>query len=207
MWDDENTKWWFSVLDIVGAINGQDDCSRTRNYWKYLKTNLRKQGSELVSLTNQLKLLAADGKRYMTDVLDYNGALLLAESIPNKNSTRFVHWLDSDKDSIDGKSCEKAYAMWDSGLMDSVEIGTYVEMNVAHPFMEGNGRGTRLWVDLLLKNRFAKCVDRSRIAKRDNMNAMVLSATDATMHHGLSMGALTDKVDDCETFTKGVDYS
>ena len=53
VWDNESNRWWFSVLDIVGAINEQDDYSRTRNYWKYLKTKLRKQGSEVVSaLTN-----------------------------------------------------------------------------------------------------------------------------------------------------------
>ena len=268
VWDDENDKWWFSVLDIVGAINEQDDYTRTRNYWKYLKTKLRKQGSELVSDTNQLKLLAADGKRYMTDVLDYNGVLMLAQNIPNQNAARFVHWFASDKDSIDGKSREKAYAMWESGLMDSVEIGTtrglqqihgylfgglydfagqirnvtiskggftfcraqylpkalkeidrmpdetfdeivakYVEMNVAHPFMEGNGRSTRLWLDLLLKNRLAKCVDWSRITKHDYMAAMVLSATDPTRLRGLLQDALTDKINDRETFMKGIDYS
>ena len=268
MWDDENAKWWFSVLDVVSAINEQDDYTRTRNYWKYLKTKLRKQGSEVVSVTNQLKLMAPDGKRRMTDVLDYNGVLLLAQNIPNRNATRFVHWFASDKDSLDGKSREKAYAMWDSGLIDSVEIGTtrglqqihgylfgglydfagqirnvtiskggftfcraqylhqalkeidgmpddtfdqivakYVEMNVAHPFMEGNGRSTRLWLDLLLKNRIAKCVDWSLIAKRDYLSAMVLSATDPTMLRGLLQGALTDKVNDRETFLKGIDYS
>lgn len=57
VWDDEQNKWWFSVLDVVGAINNQPDYTRTRNYWKYLKTKLRNQGSELVSVTNQLKLL------------------------------------------------------------------------------------------------------------------------------------------------------
>ena len=67
VWDDENNQWWFSVLDIVGAINGQDDHEKNRNYWKYLKTKLRKQENELVSATNQLKLRAADGKRYLTD--------------------------------------------------------------------------------------------------------------------------------------------
>lgn len=75
VWDDENGKWWFSVLDVVGAINEQVDYNRTSNYKKYLQTKLRKQGSELVSVTNQLKLLAADGKRYMTDVLDYAGVV------------------------------------------------------------------------------------------------------------------------------------
>ena len=68
VWDDEQGKWWFS-------INGQDDYTRTRNYWKYLKTKLRKQGSEVVSVTNQLKLLAPDGKRRLTDVLDYEGVM------------------------------------------------------------------------------------------------------------------------------------
>ena len=268
VWNDENNRWWFSVLDVVGAINEQDDYTRTRNYWKYLKTKLRKQGNELVSATNQLKLRAADGKHYMTDVLDYNGVMLLAQNIPNQNATRFVHWFASDSESIDGKSREKAYALWESGLMESVEIGTtrglqqihgylfgglydfagqirnvtiskgdftfcrarylhqalrdidqmpdntfdeivakYVEMNVAHPFMEGNGRSTRLWLDLLLKNRLDKCVDWSRISKRDYLTAMVLSATDPTMIHQLLHGSLTDKIDDRETFMKGIDYS
>ena len=268
VWDDEHSKWWFSVLDIVAAINGQDDYTRTRNYWKYLKTKLRKQGSELVSATNQLKLRAADGKRYMTDVLDYDGVMQLAKNIPNTNAARFVHWFAADSDSIDGKSREKAYALWASGLMENIEIGTtrglqqihaylfgglydfagqirnvtiskggftfcrarylhqalrdidrmpddsfdeivakYVEMNVAHPFMEGNGRSTRLWLDLLLKSRIGRCVDWSQIAKHDYLNAMVLSATDSAMLHSLLQGALTDKIDDRETFMKGIDCS
>ena len=64
-----------SSLDIVGTINDQSDYTRTRNYWKYLKGKLRKQGSEVVSVTNQLKLLAPDGKRRLTDVLDYEGVM------------------------------------------------------------------------------------------------------------------------------------
>ena len=66
IWDEENAKWWFSVQDVVGAINDQSDYKKNRNYWKYLKTKLRKEGNELVSVTNQLKLRAADGKRYDT---------------------------------------------------------------------------------------------------------------------------------------------
>ncbi len=65
IWDNENSKWWFSVLDVVAAINEQDDYTRTRNYWKYLKTKLRKQGSEVVSVTNQLKLLAYERYRLL----------------------------------------------------------------------------------------------------------------------------------------------
>ena len=83
VWNDEQNKWWFSVLDVVGAINNQPDYTRTRNYWKYLKTKLRKQGSEVVSVTNQLKLLAPDGKRRLTDVLDYDGVQKLAQLVLN----------------------------------------------------------------------------------------------------------------------------
>jgi hypothetical protein len=62
VWDEENSKWWFSVLDIVSVLTDQDDYIKTRNYWKYLKTKFKKENNELVSLTNQLKLQAADGK-------------------------------------------------------------------------------------------------------------------------------------------------
>lgn len=65
IWDEENSKWWYSVLDIVGVLNAQDDYTKNRNYWKYLKGKLKKTGSQLVSATNQLKLKAADGKSYV----------------------------------------------------------------------------------------------------------------------------------------------
>ena len=64
VWSEEQNKWFFSVLDIIGAINEQDDYQKNRNYWKYLKAKLRKEQSEVVSATTQLKLMAADGKRY-----------------------------------------------------------------------------------------------------------------------------------------------
>ena len=78
IWDETDSKWWFSVLDIVGVLNAQDDYTKNRNYWKYLKNKLKNEGSEVVSVTNQLKLLAPDGKRRLTDVLDYDGVVLLA---------------------------------------------------------------------------------------------------------------------------------
>ncbi len=62
-WDDAAAKWYFSVLDVVGALNNESDYVKTRNYWKYLKGRLRKEGNQLVSVTNQLKLMAPDGKR------------------------------------------------------------------------------------------------------------------------------------------------
>ncbi len=73
VWDATTNRWLFSVVDVLGAINEQDDYTKTRNYWKYLKTKLKKEQNELVSATNQLKLLAPDGKKRLTDTLDIKG--------------------------------------------------------------------------------------------------------------------------------------
>ena len=60
VWDEQNARWWFSVLDIVALLADQDDYTKTRNYWKYLKAKLKKEKNELVSATTQLKLFAND---------------------------------------------------------------------------------------------------------------------------------------------------
>ena len=268
IWDEANSKWWFSVLDIVGVLNAQDDYTKNRNYWKYLKTKLKNEGSEVVSVTNQLKLLAPDGKRRLADVLDYDGVVLLAKSFPNTRASRFVEWFTNSDETIDGKSKSKAYALFESNLIDNIDVGTvkglqqihgylfgglydfagqirnktiskggftfclaeylhpalrdidkmpedtfdqivdkYVEMNVAHPFMEGNGRSTRIWLDLILKKRLGKCIDWSKITKNDYLNAMIISHTKSDRIKELLASALTDKINDRETFMKGIDYS
>ena len=86
-------------------------------------------------------------------------------------------------------------------------IAKYVEMNIAHPFMEGNGRSTRIWLDLILKKRLKKCVDWSRIGKADYMNAMVKSSTNSSMLKNLLQNALTSEILSREMFMKGIDYS
>jgi len=86
-------------------------------------------------------------------------------------------------------------------------VDKYVEMNIAHPFMEGNGRSTRIWLDLILKKRLQKCIDWSKIGKRDYMNAMMQSLTNSTVLKRLLKSALTDKINDREMFMKGIDYS
>lgn len=83
----------------------------------------------------------------------------------------------------------------------------YVEMNVAHPFMEGNGRSTRIWLDLIFKKRLGKCVDWSKISKTDYLNAMIESHMDSGKIRDLLKQALTDKINDREIFMKGIDYS
>ena len=268
IWDDDGAKWWFSVLDVVAAINREADYTKTRNYWKFLKAKLKRNGSQLVSATTQLKLKAPDGKRRLTDVLDSDGIVALAKNIPNDRAMAFLDWFLYSDTTIDGQSKKKAYALFESGLLESLEPGSvkclqqihaylfgglydfagqirtmniskggftfapaqffpttlptiermpettfdeiidkYVEMNVAHPFMEGNGRSTRIWLDLMLKRSLRKCVDWSQVDKRAYLDAMRQSVTDAAPLKTLLKGALTDKINDRETFMKGIDYS
>lgn len=86
-------------------------------------------------------------------------------------------------------------------------IDKYVEMNVAHPFMEGNGRSTRIWLDLMLKRSLKKCVDWSKINKNDYLEAMRESVANSTRIKTLIENALTNKIADREMFMKGIDYS
>jgi hypothetical protein len=92
-WDAEAEKWWFSVLDVVAVLTDQPDYKKVRNYWKWLKNKLIAEGSQLVSVTNQLKLPAADGKKYLTDVADTEQILRLIQSIPSKRAEPFKLWL------------------------------------------------------------------------------------------------------------------
>ena len=124
VWDEQNAKWCFSVLDIVALLTDQDDYTKTRNYWKYLKAKLKKEKNELVSATTQLKLLANDGKRYLTDMLDYNGIIALGKEFPSKKANRFIEWFTYSDESIDGKSKTKAYALFESTFINSLEIGS-----------------------------------------------------------------------------------
>ncbi len=86
-------------------------------------------------------------------------------------------------------------------------VDKYVEMNIAHPFMEGNGRSTRIWLDLILKKRLSKCVDWSKIGKREYMNAMTQSPLNSNVLKELLESSLTNKINDREMFMKGIDYS
>ena len=268
VWDEEHNKWWFSATDIVRAINDEEDYKKCRNYWKYLKGKMVKENIELVSVTNHFKFVAPDGKQRAADALDAEGVQTLAKHYPNNRANAFLDWFNYSDNSIDGKSKKKAYTLIESGLLDSMELGTvkclqqihaylfgglydfagqirtktiwkdgtlfcraeylmqnlrliekmpestfddivskYVEMNVAHPFMEGNGRSTRIWLDLIFKKRLKLCVDWSKINKKDYLEAMRKSTTNANSIKTLLQGAMTDRIDDREIFMKGIDYS
>lgn len=86
-------------------------------------------------------------------------------------------------------------------------VDKYVEMNAAHPFMEGNGRSTRIWLDMIFKKRLKLCVDCSKIDEHEYLDAMIASHTDSSKIRILLKQALTDRIDDREMFMKGIDYS
>lgn len=86
-------------------------------------------------------------------------------------------------------------------------VDKYIEMNIAHPFMEGNGRATRIWLDLLLKNRIQKCIDWSKIDKKEYLSAMKYSTANSKPIKVLLSSALTCSINDREVFMKGIDYS
>lgn len=267
-WDEGTSQWFFAVVDIVAVLNEQSDYTKNRNYWKYLKNKLKKENPQLVSAANQLKLTAPDGKKRLTDCFDSAGVIELAKNFPNTKATKFLDWFLYNDNTIDGQSKKKAYALFESGLLSTLEPGTvkclqqihsyifgglydfagqirtkniskggfsfanalyfntilpdienmpqftfeeiinkYVEMNVAHPFMEGNGRSTRIWLDLMLKQSLQKCIDWSLVNKNAYLEAMQKSVIDSSDLKALLQPALTNKISDREMFMKGIDYS
>ena len=265
VWDENHSKWWFSVVDVVAAIT---ESPNPRKYWSVLKSRLKQAGNELTTKCSQLKLTAADGKQYATDCFAQDDIPNVVKAIPSKKTTDFLDWFTYSDNTIDGRSKMKAYTFIESNLVADKDVGTvkalqqihsyifgglydfagkirtktiakgntlfclaehlhsclktveampentydeivdkYVEMNVAHPFMEGNGRSTRIWLDLILKKRLKMCVDWSKIDKREYLDAMIASPLDSTKIRELLKSALTSKIDDRDIFMKGIDYS
>lgn len=259
-------KWYFSVVGVVLALTDSKD---PRDYWYRLKQRVSEEEKvQLSTICRQLKVAAKDGKRYLTDVVDEEGVNTVIAVIPSKKSLVFDKWLKGMGTSIDEKSKQKAYELFESGLINDIEVGTvkglqqihsylfgglydfagkirglniakggfafapamylnenlvliekmpedtiehivkkYVEMNIAHPFMEGNGRATRIWLDLILKKNLHTCTDWSKINKREYLQAMKESPVDASHIFAFIKGAQTPQIDDRELFMKGIDYS
>lgn len=138
VWDEANNQWWFSVLDIVGAINGQDDHEKNRNYWKYLKAKFKQEKqNEVVSVTTQLRLVAPDGKKRLTDVIQQKGVESLAKAIPNNQATAFLDWFTYSDNTIDGRSKKKAYTFIESNLVADKDVGTVKALQQIHAYLFG----------------------------------------------------------------------
>lgn len=261
VWDEQSSKWWFCAADVAEALTKSKN---SRSYWNAVK----RRKPELSTICRQLKLTASDGKKYKTDVVDEDGVNTLIALVPSKKSVVFKKWLTDMGTTIDEKSKQKAYELFESGIIKDIEVGTvkglqqihsyifgglydfagqirtvniakggfafapamylqenllkiekmpedtlenivkkYIEMNVAHPFREGNGRSTRIWLDLILKKNLGKCTDWSKINKRDYLAAMKKSPVDGRDIFSLIKNALTTEIDDREIFMKGIDYS
>ena len=243
-----------------------------------------------MSTTHGFKFEAPDRKLRVADVLNSKDVVLLAKNYPNNRANDFLDWFTYSDNTIDGQSKKKAYQLFESGLLKTVEPGSikclqqihaylfgglydfagqirtkniskgsfifancmhfpetlqtiermpettfdeiidkYVEMkiraneyhvnsftngrvqpnlcNVAHPFMEGNGRSTRIRLDLMLKRSLKRCVDWSHIDKKEYLSAMRESVSDSTHIKALVQAALTTKIHDREMFMRGIDYS
>lgn len=261
VWDEASAKWWFCAADIAEALT---KTGNPRVYWATLK----RRNAELIAICKQLKLKARDGKFYDTDVVDEKGLQTVIALIPSKKAAVFAKWMRDMETSLDERSKQKAYELFESGFIDNIEVGTvrglqqihgyifgglydfagqirtvniakggfafaaaqflpetlakiekmpettfadivnkYVEMNVAHPFREGNGRSTRIWLDLMLKKNLKQCVDWSLIDKSAYLEAMQKSVVDSAQIYALLASALTNDISDREIIMKGIDYS
>ncbi len=92
-YDAQNETWWFSVVDIIRVLTQQPDYKAAQNYWKVLKHRLKKEGSQLVTNCNQLKMTAADGKSYLTEVATAETLLRLVQSVPSPKAEPIKLWL------------------------------------------------------------------------------------------------------------------
>lgn len=259
--DYENNVWLYAAIDLIDAIAVT---TNPRRYWSDLK---RRNGKLFVNCV-QLKLTARDGKKYKTDVLNENQINSLLAIMAKTDKENLFNWIKGTNNPLDEKSKQKAYELYDNGLLNDIEVGTtkglqqihayifgglygfagkirtktimkdnfvfcdarylnqtlknidsmpqssleeivdkYIEMNIAHPFMEGNGRSTRIWLDQILKNELNQCIDWSKIDKNNYLNAMKKSPLNTKPIYKLIKSSLTNKINDRELFMKGIDYS
>ena len=260
-YDMETTSWLMSAVDLIDAIV---ETNNARIYWYTIK----RRRPELVAFCKQLKMRAADSKMYNTDCLTEEGVNLLLLLLPIKNKLVIQEWIKGKNNPLDEQSKQRAYELFDSDIINNIEVGTinglqqihsflfgglysfagqirekniskdnftfanalylhetlskiekmpdvtfdnivekYVEMNIAHPFMEGNGRATRIWLDLIFKKNLSMVIDWSKIKKEEYLNAMRVSVYSDKQIKGLLKSALTTDINSRELFMKGIDYS
>ncbi len=130
VWSDEENKWYFSATDIVRAINDEPDYTKAGNYWRWLKKKLSAEGVQLVSGTHDFKFEAPDGKMRKADVLDFEGVKTLAKNYPNTRA-------GAADNTIDGQSRKKAYDLFESGILSTLEPGSIKCLQQIHAYIFG----------------------------------------------------------------------
>ena len=261
VYDEVDNKWYSSCIDLVFILT---ETKNSNVYWSALKSRYPK----IKNYIKQFRLRSEDDKYYLTDCIDEKGIKEILKIIKSSKHQEVEKWLDGSSSPLDQQSKQKAYELWNSSILNDIEIGTvkslqqihahifgglydfagqirkkdiakdgylfatvryltqtlieienmpestyeqiinkYVEMSVAHPFMEGNGRSTRIWLDLILKKNLHNVVDWSKIEKKQYLDAMIKSHDDSTDIINLIRTALTDKINNREIFMKGIDYS
>ena len=259
--DNESSTWFMNAVDLIDAVI---ETNNSKVYWKTIK----RRYPELVEFCKQMKMISKDKKVYNTDCLNEDGINLLLLILPLKKKIAIKEWVNGKSSPLDEQSKIRAYELFDSDIINDIEVGTikglkqihsflfaglysfagqirskniskdnfsfanviylkdileniekmkettfdeiidkYVEMNIAHPFMEGNGRATRIWLDLILKKNLSVVIDWSVISKEDYLNAMKVSTNSSKEIKKLLKGALTSDIDSRELFMKGIDYS
>ena len=260
-YDVETSSWLMSAVDLIDAIV---ETNNARIYWYTIK----RRRPELVAFCKQLKMRAADSKIHNTDCLTEEGIDFLLLLLPIKNKLAIQEWIKGKNNPLDEQSKLRAYELFDSDIINNIEVGTinglkqihsflfgglysfagqirekniskdnftfgnalylhetlskiekmpevtfdnivekYVEMNIAHPFMEGNGRTTRIGLDLIFKKNLSMVIDWSKIKKEEYLNAMRVSVYSDKQIKGLLKSALTTDINSRELFMKGIDYS
>ena len=260
-YDAETSSWLMCAVDLIDAIV---ETNNARIYWYTIK----RRRPELVAFCKQLKMRAADSKIYNTDCLTEEGINLLLLLLPIKNKLAIQEWIKGKNNPLDEQSKHRAYELFDSDIINNIEVGTinglqqihsflfgglysfagqirekniskdnfmfgnalylhetlskiekmpevtfdnivekYVEMNIAHPFMEGNGRATRIWLDLIFKKNLSMVIDWSKIKKEEYLDAMRVSVYSDKQIKALLKSALATDINSRELFMKGIDYS
>ena len=176
---------------IKGLNNKEDELSRLKSYELYDNNIL------LNMEAGKFKSLSEIHKYIFDGIYDFAGKIR-DKNIKKKNfafaNAMYLNEIIGKIDDMD-----------DSNFTSIVD--KYIEMNIAHPFMEGNGRSMRIWLDLLFIKRLNKCIDWSKIDKTKYLDAMEKSVIDDELIKELLQNALVDYTNDREVFIKGIDYS
>lgn len=135
VWDEKGNRWLYSVVDIIAVLTGSEN---PRKYWSVLKTRLKAENNQTATFCSQLKLPAEDGKMRMTDVADTEQILRLVHRIPSKRAEQFKKWISkNEQNTIDEQSKQKAKHLFDTGTIETIEVGTTKGLQQIHKYIFG----------------------------------------------------------------------